>query len=357
MQSSRRLLISLMGVLAVMCVFASPARAQAIITNGTIALGVDLYGQLNVPDDPDGAGPAPGVLTPYNSAYVGLYSYAMDGDATSPGCLCEGFGIAADSDSGWANNNFGAPTNLTSVSFASTAATATTVAEMTSLPGFTVTHEYRPSTSLFLYEAFVTLTNNTGVDFVHTRYNRTMDWDIPPTTFSEYVTIESGGSLFLEDYCNNGFQSSDPLEDCDNTAGFVTYIEDTDFTDVNGQDHGARFTFNFGALADGASRSFSIFYGAAPDEISALSALNSVGAEVYSLGQCSPGSPDTSGGFTPIPCVGGPTTGTPQTFIFGFGEVGGVDVEVVPEPATMMLLGTGLAAVAARRRRNRQTAV
>ena len=60
------------------------------------------------------------------------------------------------------------------------------------------------------------------------------------------------------------------------------------------------------------SKTFNIFYGAAGNEEDAKQAVNAVGAEVYSFGQ-----PSTEDG---------PTLGTPNTFIFAFGNVGGTAI-------------------------------
>jgi type IV pilus assembly protein PilY1 len=340
MNTLTRTICAVGGLAALSLVYASPAQAQAIITNGSgIYLGVDLLGHLNVPDGTSGV-----TLTPTNSpGWVGVYSSAIDGDATAPGCLCEGFGIAANGEAAWADNATG-DSNITSISFASTAATATTVAGMTSEAGFTVTHEFQPSLSPALMEVIVTLTNDTAGTLTDVRYNRTMDWDIPPTTFSELVTIAGWPATALLDSCNNGFQSPNPLEDCSPIFGVP---EDTNFTDAGPADHGARFTFGFGDLAAGASTSFSIFYGAAPTELLALAALGVVGAEVYSFGQCNPA----------IDQACNASLGTPMTFIFGFAGVGGTPVPppgVIPEPGTLALFGSGLAGAIARRYRRKQ---
>jgi hypothetical protein len=64
------------------------------------------------------------------------------------------------------------------------------------------------------------------------------------------------------------------------------------------------FDFDFGTLLPGQTKTFYLYYGAAPNESIAMSALQAAGAQVYSLGQ--PSNP------------GGPNYGQPVTFMFGF---------------------------------------
>ncbi len=322
------LLASAFGLAAVA---AAPVSAQAFIDNGTIQLGVDSLGQLNVRGGPASTG---GTTT------VGLRDLRTGYESTAPGCLCEGWGVAdiGASVSGYANNASGTG-GLTFVSFASTASTATTVATIGDL--FEVTHFYSPSANSNLYQVDVTIKNISMMTSGQIVYRRTMDWDVEPTPFNEYSTIGgTTGAVNVLAANNNGFCDSNPLAGCSQLLAGGT----GDFTDLGPSDHGANFDLIFDGIAAGESLTLTIFYGAAPTERAAFTALNDVEAEIYSLGQASD---DRLG-----------TTAGRSTFIFGFKGVGGIIVEPgVPEPATwaMMIAGFGLVGAAARRRR--QTAV
>ncbi len=334
----RTLLVAFAAVAALFAV-ASTADAQAIITNGSgIYLGINPLGNLNVPDGTGGIS-----LTPTNSSYIGLYYSGIDGDATSPGCLCEGFGVAGNGVSGYAGIDIGGYVNLSQTSFASTASTATSIVTMTSLPDLQLTQQFQPSASTALMENVVTITNTGASTITDVRYNRTMDWDIPPTTFDEYTTVQGWPAANLLYTSDNGFAAPDPM------ALPSAYMYGTplnaNFSHAGPYDHGAFFTFAFGDLAPGESIDFSIFYGAATSEAAAFAALGTVGAEVYSYGQPNPAA--IAGAVFPI--------GEPVTFIFGFSGVGGTPVPppTVPEPSTIFLMGAGLLGLVAVIRRKR----
>ena len=264
-----------------------PPCPGKIITNGTVKLGVNCKGELNV----DG---------------IGLQYVPTGNDSTSPGCACEGWGAGDTTStvSGWANQSSGNSTNLTQVSFVTTATTAVSVVDIGTT--FRVTHDYHPSPSTpNAYEVSVSV-KNISATATHLRYRRVMDWDIEPTAFSEFVTLFKGSSPFLDFTSNNGFATSDPL------SGPSDLGQTGSFTDIGPADHGALFDFDFGSLAAGATREFKTFYGSAATETGAINALNAVGVEAYSLGE--PSTPD------------GPTLGTPNTFLFGFRDIGGIDV-------------------------------
>ena len=200
--------VKLLAVVAMLAVDPESAIGSAIITNGTVTLGINDHGQLNVV-----GGPASGGVT-------GLFFNATGNEATAPGCLCEGWGVAVASlgVAGSANENFGPPVNLSLVLFASTASTAVSVVTMNGAGGaplLQITHDYQPSASPNLYEVSVTIQNVSGAALgagaTDLRYRRVMDWDVEPTPFAEFVTIgglPAGNVLFTS---NNGFSEASPL--------------------------------------------------------------------------------------------------------------------------------------------------
>lgn len=254
-------------------------------------------------------------------------------------------GLVSSGVKGYANNSVGT-SGLSLVSFASTATTATSITRVGS--SLEITHYYHPSSNANLYQVDVSIKNISGSaiaagDLV---YRRVMDWDVEPTPFTEYVTINGvPAALGLANGNNirgtgdNGFASSDPLS---GGSRSLMCAVNANFTDCGSGDHGALFDFEFESLADGATRLFTTFYGAAGNESDALSALANVGAGLYSLGQTR---------FDPA-------SGTPNTFIFGFGSDGGIltPPRNVPEPGSMALLGLGFAGLAAFRRKQKRAA-
>lgn len=150
----------------------------------------------------------------------------------------------------------------------------------------------------------VTIENLSGATIATVQYRRVMDWDVERTAFSEYVTIQRGTASAITYTSDDGFAGSNPL------SGPSSILFEGEAVDSGPADHGALFDFAFGPLAAGGSLSFVIFYGAAPTQTAAEDALAAAGAEAYSFGKTSTD----------------PVNGTPNTFIFAFGKVGGAPI-------------------------------
>lgn len=314
-----------------------PAYAGAVITHGATSLGVNDTAELNF----FGSGPGGDLL-------YGVYRNPI-GDAISPGCACEGWGVSTNYGgfgpvSGFANQANGSG-GLTGGFFGSGPNTATSIVSLTGAP-IEVRHLFGPSLQADIFQVNVTIRNLGAETANDVRYRRVMDWDVPPTEFNEFVThqgvvanlVANGGNVLYAS--NNGFAPGDPL------SGFPDFLdpasENTDFIDLGPADHGSLFDFSFGSLASGESRSFNIFYGSRPNEASALAALAGLGVNLYSLGQSNPnaggggGGGGECGGEEGPPCddlsfvigdpppIEGNPDGTPATFIFAFGGVGGI---------------------------------
>ena len=301
----------------------------AIIGNGDVILGINKGGQLNVDYR---AVPALG-LPPADPAGVGSVGL-RDGTgalaSTEPGCECEGWGLASlfSGLSGFLNDSVGSSDNIHLVSFTgvdggTTAVSVVEIHDGADVPTFRVTHDFHPSAgSSKLYEVEVTVKNISPVLQQDLAYRRVMDWDVFPTPFDEFVTIFGTATTSqLIASGNNGFLTADPTTvtpfSCGQADGYecTPGTRDVDFTDVGPDDIGSVFDFDLGDFAPDEEKTFKIFYGNAPTEVSAISALTAVNAELYSLGQSN--------------TVDGPTLGTPVTFMFAFGDVGGKPLGVV----------------------------
>ena len=308
--------------------------ALGIIDNGVVQLGVHPAGHLNV----EGGQPSLSGTT-----FVGLRYLPTLAESTAPGCLCEGWGVAdaLSGISGGANESSDFGTfGLVVESFTADGVSATSVVRVDgpgsprrifggtngAAPTFRVTHYYHPSpVTTNLYQVDVTI-ENISSNVVEALYRRVMDWDIEPTAFREYSTILKGDSTNLVYTSDDGFASGDPL------TGPSQILTNGTFIDSGPADHGALFDFNFGQLAPGATTSFITYYGAAATERDAITAIARVGAEAFSFGQ--PSGP------------GGATNGSPNTFIFAFGGIGGsalagADVRVLnTTPNPLVALGS-----------------
>lgn len=271
-------------LLAVLLCWPSLANAGVVLSTPKTSIGVNNEGDLIFQG-------------------VGLRYVPTGGEALAPGCLCEGWGVADTITRRFAKagRTFGRQ-NVTVESFTTDGESAKSVVIAADI--MRVTHEFTESNSENLFRVLVSIENISDAT-IHLRYRRAMDWDVPPTTFSEMVTIVTNGASDVIFSSDNGFADGNPL----NPAGSIAFVGEA--VDNGPRDHGAVFDFDFGDLEPGATKQFVIYYGAAANEGESLDALAQVGAEVYSLGKPNPAR------------AGVERDGTPNTFIFGFGGVGG----------------------------------
>jgi len=310
-----------------------------IIDNGSnVQLGVRPAGDLNSP----GGTPS---MPSDSTTVVGLRYMPTNGEATAPGCTCEGWGVAnADAATttfaGYANSAVDGVQNLavqlSTGTYPGPAGETKLKAESvgtrfravtTSSGRVKVTQDYHPTPlTPNLYQVDVTMENIGATAIGDLRYRRVMDWDIAPRTFSEYSEIHVGTSANLVRATTDGFRSGNPLASPGPSAGSppTTLISGSPDYLSGPSDQGALFDFKFGALAAGQTKQFRIFYGAAANRADALSSVVAVGAEMYSLG-------------LPSKADGTVSTTGPHAFVFAFSGVGGAavgDIALTPATAT-----------------------
>ena len=241
-----------------------------------------------------------------NASDTGI-AYLMDGswkDATTPGCLCEGWGAGGTDQFG---RNFhgeadeyavgGGANNLEVKSFVTdetSIESVTWIDDNSGNPVMEVKHQFGPATLRpnELFEAVVTITNISGSTLTNIKYNRTMDWDIPPTEFSEIVTIVGAAASHsaasnpkIYRSGNNGFRNP-------NVFGGAHTYKKWPLTNINGDeermgpaDHGFTSTFSFDPLTCGEAHTFKIYYGAAESRELMQAALVEEGVSIYSIGE------------------------------------------------------------------------
>lgn len=276
-----------------------------LIDNGTVMLGVHDAGYLNI--DCPKIKPSMGLN---GTSLVGLRLMSTNGEASAPGAPCEGWGVA-NADPALPitahASRCGTTANVVALPLAVQPSPPYDRVTSTVIVGnaLRVVHRFVPSSTQFLYSVEVSIQNIGHKTVKDLRYTRGIDYDVPPITFSEYITL-AGTSPLLVGWNNNGFTSLNPL---------AAHATTGPMTDNGPGDLGSHMDFRLGSLAPGATRTLQTYYGAAPTERLALTALSSVGAGLYSLGQ--PNYLNGSLWTAPVPGPDGPLLGVPNTFMYG----------------------------------------
>ena len=302
---------------------------SVIPANQKIALGINPEGHLNTYNGNVAANAsATGIAYKWHAHDDLEPTPGTWQDATSPGCLCEGWGVSGNGQQGWANvaKKRSGGSNLRVKSFETSTAHITSIVEMGPIGNevLQVTHEYSPSPESrhTFFQGIVTITNISDKKVENVRYRREMDWDIPPTEFREYVShfgvvdsLAAADKPKLLYACDNGFAHSKPLDSfCSRTPATFN----TDFEHNGPSDHGSSFNFALPDLDCGESVSFMIYYGVATTRAKAFESIAAVGAEVYSFGA----SRDARDGVT---------------FMFGFKGISGVRLPTDLPPKAVSL--------------------
>jgi hypothetical protein len=289
------------------------SATPVVFTTGTIQMGVSDSGALG--------GGGVGLIGP-------------TGDAITPGCLCEGWGAAADGVSGITYGG-SAGSGVVSSTTTGAGANGSTVTQLSN--GLLVTQTYSSAAGGSLFNVHVNLKNTTVGALTDVRYARTLDWDVSPGYFSgNYTTLYGGtptgpgGKVITTS--TDPFAAPDPMQ---------TRTQNMNTNVINAPgDLGSYFVFGFGPLAAGASADFDTYIGASSTVKGLLTALGSAGVEAYSY---TTGDATAGGDFAPAYGYGFAGLGLPPSLPGGD----------VPEPPSIALLCVASGAMAwARRRRS-----
>ena len=276
--------------------------------------------QMGVKDDASLGGQAVGFVGP-------------TGDAIMPGCLCEGWGAAANGVGNWTYGATGTngvvSAQLTTTTATGAGLSAQSVVNLAN--GLQVTHSYSSAVGGALFKVSINLLNNSAATLADVRYARTLDWDVTPGYFDfNYTTVYGGtptgpGGKVLTT-STNPFAAPNPMS---------VRSQEQDQNVVNSPgDKGGFFVFGFGDIAAGESYSFDTYIGANESVDGLLADLGSVGVEAYSY------TTGSDAGFAPA-------------YGYGFAGLGLPPILDVPEPSVIALTALALLGAGAATRRRR----
>eukprot|EP01119_Soliformovum_irregulare_P013257 TRINITY_DN3517_c0_g1_i4.p1 TRINITY_DN3517_c0_g1~~TRINITY_DN3517_c0_g1_i4.p1 ORF type:complete len:742 (+),score=274.67 TRINITY_DN3517_c0_g1_i4:83-2308(+) len=288
---------------------ASMAFGQtAIIGNGNLVLGVDKFGQLNIPYR---SVPSLGLPTvnPFNTASIGIRSTNPSQNST---IATEGWGVkytattvalilpVVNTYKAYVDNSRSIGgvifESFTGVDGGTTAKSVTRISG-----GARITHDFGPTSDPNVYKVAITVENPSSFPYGSFIYRRQVDWSAD----QPYVTIKGAeGHPAVACSCDDGKLGGNiDVQTC------VLGVNSHDITDSGPADHGAYFDFQIGPIAARSSKTFNMYYGGAlnfsaldesygkfPVEVVSYAKTNCLGLPgdnkfVLGIGFCSLGGP------------------------------------------------------------------
>jgi hypothetical protein len=238
----------------------SYVRKSIVLSNGTVDIGVGRFGSI---DDPGGVG-----LRLHGQPQTESVLYR---------CWCEGWGVGVLGGIGGSVTAQLGAKDLSVEDFSVIGNLA--MSRVSVLGGLEVTDTVYPSVSPNLFTMQVIVANTGAAPLTPVRYRRVVDWDLNQCPGYETVQQRAGDTSFISGVTNDGYADPDPsspLTDRGINGWFI---------DNGPADDGVLIEVDPGTINPGSSKMFTIYYGVATGEAAALSAVDAVGAQVYSLGQ------------------------------------------------------------------------
>ena len=312
-----------LAALAAVVATASAVHGQALVQDGSVAMGVQALGNLGIPNG------LPSINN--GNSFTSVYDLTSHFDAMDFDVEGEGWGLSYDSGalSMWASSGIVAgPSSVPPPvlnSFSTNTVCATSIADAGDIQ---VSQTYCPYPGHpAVYADHIDLRNVGVSPHAHVLFRRTMSWGVglrPPCrnpSDEGTMTIETlpAGSPTPPSVVRvavvDQAASADPTTPIVAVPGGEGPPLGPSFYQLSGGDPGIVWQFDFGDVAPATHVAFTLYYGSGPTEASVMADLASVGAQIYALSQGVLGASISSQlGNCPVPSQG-------VTFAMAFGNL------------------------------------